>query len=225
MIRSTFPRIRHLPTSHASADDLWWSDREAHRFLEQPVVVVEKLDGINVTFARGPGGRIESALKSDWSGSLDGALARAVEVFAWQRRDALHALLDGDLHAHGEWMGHRVSIGYDALPDVFIGTSLLDRRGRFLERLESDARFRAVGLVAKEPLLVGSLSSMARLRALAGRSRFSRARMEGLVVTLRADENPETRYAKWVGRWYEHPTPGALLGMRNRLARGARGAR
>jgi hypothetical protein len=215
MIGSTFPRVRHLPGSNASAEDLHWDEEQAQRFFRRPVVVVEKVDGIHVTFARGPRGRVAFGLKHEWRAALGGQVARSVHAFARQRERELLTLVGDGGHFHAEWLLHSVSMSYRAVPDAVIGTALLDPRGRFIERLAADARIRAAGFSIARPLFVGVLGDRRRLLSLVGASAFGARRMEGIVLCLRDDPHPDSRWAKWVGPWYRHPRAGALSGEHN----------
>ncbi len=220
----TMPRIRHLPTSTAGADDLLWDD--AARFVGEEVVVVEKLDGVHVTFARGRGGAIEWAVKSAWAHADQGGLARAISLYARLRGEAIRALVDDGAHLHAEWLRHRVSTPYDALPDELVATGLL-RRGRagwrYVDDLDAAARIRAAGLTPNVFLFTGRAPSLAALTALVGTSDYGPARMEGIVVARRADPGPD-RFAKWVGPWYRPPVAGVLDGAKNGLSDDARRA-
>jgi hypothetical protein len=197
--------------------DLRWSAREAARFFAERVVVVEKKDGINVTFMRGRQGRVEFAVKAAWAGALGGALVRSIHAFTRQRERALWSLVEDGTHFYAEWLWHRVSVAYDALPDVLVGIALADARGRILAASDADARIRAAGFVSNLPLFVGVLGDVARIRTIARASALGAARMEGVVVSIADDDRPHTRWAKWVAPWYRAPRAGALSGARNRL--------
>lgn len=213
MILSSFPRIPHLPRSHASHDDLVLTDDDARRFLMKPVVVLEKLDGLNVTLDLDRRGRVHAALKSEWRPTLARGVGRALDIWVRQREDALRALLD-DGTLYGEWLRHRVHVGYDALPDCFVGFAFWRRHGGFSPSTDLARRLRAHGVTPVEPIFRGRLRDLRTLTSLVGRSRFGAAQMEGVIVEVDADPT-EHRFAKWVDPTYVHPQKGALAGTLN----------
>jgi len=213
VILSSFPRIPHLPGSHASHDDLVLSDDETRRFFARPVVVLEKLDGLNVTLDLDRQGRVHAALKSEWRPTLARGVGRALDIWVRQRERALQSLLD-DGTLYGEWLRHRVHVGYDALPDCFVGFAFWRRRGGFAPSSELSRRLRAHGITPVEPLFRGRLRQLSTLTSLVGRSRFGPSKMEGVIVEVDADAS-EHRFAKWVDPAYVHPQKGALAGTLN----------
>src|SRR4051812_27819771 len=110
MMRSTIPRIAHLPGSNAGADDIVLTQEQARPFLTRRCRVVEKSDGISVTFRRSPLGDLEAGLKIDWKRALGGAVERAANLWARIHEDVLAPLVDGGDEIFGEWLWHRLTI-------------------------------------------------------------------------------------------------------------------
>ena len=214
-LRSGFPRVPHLPGSHAAPEDIHASPARVQRVLESPVWVYEKLDGVNVTFRRAPGHRVGVALKDEWRSALDGALARAIAIWAAQHEAALYGLVGKGAHLHGEWLWHRVTVRYRSLPAPFIAFSLRGPRGDFLPPDKAKERIERAGLTFVQPLFVGRLGSMRRLTSLVGRSAFADGAMEGVIVEEQG--NRHQPWSKFVDAGYVHPTTGRLCGEKNRV--------
>jgi hypothetical protein len=211
-MRSTIPRIPHLPGSNAAPDDLVLDAEEAKPFFTRPAVIVEKLDGISLTVRRSALGGVGAGLRDLWRDALGGRVQRAADL--WMQLDGrrLLPLVRGGSQLYGEWLWHRLVIPYDRLPGPVLWYALRDPKGRLVPRRRVMALLREAGLPASDPVYYGvigrrSLSSFCR------RSRWARARGEGLVVEIVVDG--EVRWAKWVRRSYDQPTPASVSGAHN----------
>lgn len=215
MTASTFPRIPHLPGSHAAPEDILLDEEEAQPWLTEEVWVFEKLDGLNVTLRRRRRGGIGIALKPEWRRVLDGAVVRALDIWVRQREAALLEVLGPGRQLYGEWMWHQVSTVYDRLPDFFLGFAVRDEKGRFERADVALGRIAKAGLTPAEPLFVGRVGSAARVKRWVKRSAYGPAKMEGVILerALSGDE----RWCKWVDPAYAHPETGRLTGARNQL--------
>lgn len=209
-----FPRIKHLPGSHAAPDDLVMTPDEAAHFFQGPVVVLEKMDGLNVA-VNVRNGVLNARLKPAWRGALGGAVERAIRIHLWQHRDALHALLDGGGTAYGEWLWHRLSVDYSALNDVMQWFALGSPRGGLLLWDEATPRLHRAGLNVVTPLWRGELRDTRQVRTLVAQSAQGVRRMEGLILEHTGAH--AIRHAKWVEHSYRHVETGVLPGTRNRL--------
>jgi hypothetical protein len=211
---SGFPRIGHLPGSHASVEDVLLNEEESRPFLREKVLVFEKLDGINVALRRTGPTRIGVGLKVEWSRGAGRHVARAIDVWVRQREERLLSAIGRREVLYGEWMWHTVTVDYDRLPALFLGFSWRDAEGRILPFSRARKKIEAAGVVPAAPRFEGVLGDVSTLRRLVGGSDYGDARMEGVIVE-RARGWP--RWAKWVEHDYAHPTPGHLSGARNRL--------
>lgn len=204
-----FPRIEHLPHSHAAADDLVLSHNEAAQFLSRPVLVFEKMDGINVAvgFHRSRGVVVQ--LKTMWRGVLNGAVESALCLYMMQREAALERLLGGGRVLYGEWLGHTLSVPYPQLDDFFHVFALRDAHGVLLPRGRLERAMQTVPLRLAQPTAQAVCGNLAGVRRHVRRSRWGHHRMEGVIL-----ESPSARglrYAKWVEPSYEHVEPDELV--------------
>lgn len=209
-----FDRVLHFRGSNATPDDVVMSAEAEAEVLRAEVVVCEKLDGINVSIGRVAKERLAFALRDPWTGSLGGTIERAVDIWIRQRYVELMALLAPGEVLYGEWLWHRISIAYRALPDSLIGFALRRRDGRFEPFDRFVGRTRAVGLTIQVPLWRGRLQSGARLRRLCGPSQFAAAPVEGLVVE-RTRPGKALRFSKWVQPGYRKVHAGEISGEKN----------
>jgi hypothetical protein len=210
-MKSTIPRIPHLPGSSVGPDDLELGPDEARRFLERRSVVSEKTDGISLTVRLTAFGELAAGLKADWLAALDGRVERAATIWTHLHEEQLRPLVADGRHLYGEWMWHRLAVPYEALPAPALFYSIRDERGRLLSRRESLGRIRAHGLPVVEPLFEGVIGDRS-LASMCGRSAWSRARAEGLIVEI--VDRGEVRWAKWVRSDYRQPTPRDLRANR-----------
>jgi len=212
-----YPRVPHFLDSNAAPDDLVMTPAEQAGLLRAEVCVFEKLDGINAALGLHRG-RLVCELRPPWDRALDGAVARALHIYTRQREARLTALLSGGVIAYGEWLWHRVSVSYRALPELLVIFGLRAADGRFLSPTKLQRTCAQVGLVGARPIYRGRLERAAQLGRLASSSRCGAAHAEGLVVE-RTRRGAGVSCAKWVGAHYRHVRPGALSGARNQLAR------
>ena len=184
----SFPTIAHFRGSHMSPGDVRLAPEDERAFFTRPVVVYEKLDGINVML-HVRRRSVDVEIKPKWRQAA--GPRRGAELFA-----RLHsATLRKNLPLHSilvvEWMHHRLTVPYDLLPDVAIAIAVVEgdhfideaARARLMQRCE---------LANNAPIYRGPLQDGPALRALAGRSRYGSCKGEGLIVE-RAD-----RWGKWV---------------------------
>jgi hypothetical protein len=178
-----YPRIPHLfPTDRASRDDLLVAARDRAAFLDEPVIVEEKLDGANVALWLGHHGRVEVATRGG-SGAIDraGQLGR-LRAWAAERTHALGTLLDGGWVLYGEWLLLAHSVTYDHLPDLLIGLDLWSPEAGFAAIEDRDRRLADVGRTVAPRLLCGVLGSEEAVAGLMTRSRLGSEPAEGIVV-------------------------------------------
>jgi hypothetical protein len=92
-----------------------------------------------------------------------------------------------DLVLFGEWCGAVHSVGYDRLPDWFLGFDVYDREpGRFWDTPRRDALLADLQLSAVPQLAAGRFTVSA-LQCLLDGSRVGGAPMNGVVMRCEAD--------------------------------------
>ncbi|MEW5848320.1 MAG: RNA ligase family protein [Myxococcota bacterium] len=215
-----FPRIPHLPGSHAAADDLILDDEGVAHLFTSDLRVVEKLDGINVAVAL-LNKRVVIDVKPQWRKVLGGDVGRALGIYLRQREEGLRRLLEKGGVLYGEWLWHTVSMRHHGLPDTFVGFALRDGRGRMLPIDEARGRIEDAGFTASLMFWSGKLTSVRQVKELVRRRARQAGRdVEGVILEEATPRN--VRYAKWVEPAYQHMRPGTLRGGWNLLGDDAR---
>ena len=165
-----YPRTPYLWTPPSGApDDKVLSPEEAARFLREPVVVEEKLDGANVSLWLDDDGLPQVASRGG-PDAMDraGQLGR-LRAWAYEHLGALQTLLADGWAAYGEWLWLRHGVAYDALPDLLVVLDLWHPEHGFAEVDERDRRAQEVGLTPPPRLHDGVLGSAELLQRLLGR--------------------------------------------------------
>ncbi len=193
----TYPRVPHLaPGLGATRDDLVLSRETCERLLEGGVHIEEKLDGANISLAIGDNRQIEVASRGG-PGTIDRGnhLGRA-RAWAAERSDALHRLLADGRILYGEWLLTRHSVGYDSLPDLFVGFDLFDPKTGWISVRDRDERLHNAGLAT--PPVLGEFDhiDLAAVDALIGPSAFGAPSAEGLILRAVHARDDVPRLAK-----------------------------
>ena len=183
-----YPKTPYLPWSPATAKEDGMHP-EPQRFLGEPVVVTEKLDGGNTLLHAG-----QVYARSVAAPSNDKWMGMVKKHHAWKVREP-------DVYLYGEDIYGVHSIEYDPVPEpeTFFAFALRDGEGAFasFEELEAYARPRQIPVV---PVLFrGSFQSVAELRALVERSHGESSALggarEGVVLRL-ARGFPASEFAR-----------------------------
>jgi hypothetical protein len=217
---SDYPRVPHLPGSHHSPEDVHLSPGEAQALFECEVAVFEKTDGLNLSVTREGRDRLRVGLKWEWRKGAKGGPARMIDIFVEQHRRAFLDLLKPGETAYGEWVRHRISLPYTALPAPYFFFSMASAKGRILPLDKARARAQSAGLPMVSPLWRGKPKTLEALTRLAGRSQFWKGHMEGIIVERVSGQGP--RLCKWVRADYLHPRAGQIDGILNGLSKQAR---
>jgi len=181
------PHLADLGGTGLRADKILTSP-EVERFLGQPVLVEEKIDGANLGLSFDPDGKLrfqnrgaflEPPYRGQWSNLRDWAAAR---------KTSFENHLPGNCVLFGEWCHAEHSIAYDRLPDWFIGFDVFDReKEAFWSHDRRNSLLAALGL-PHAPRLAEGTHSLDDLRSLLSQtSHWSYAPIEGLYLRREAD--------------------------------------
>ncbi len=205
-----YPRVPYLWRTSSSADAPVVPEPESASWFSESVTVEEKLDGANVSlwFADG---RLQVAPRGGpGAGDRAGQLGR-LRAWASQHDAQLRQVLDGGWSMYAEWLWLTHGITYDRLPALLVVLELWRADVGFAWTSHRDERVTAAGLEVPPLLFRGVLGEPERLRALVGPSRYSRSRMEGVVLRrgpgelckVVRDDYPRRSDAQWAsGRDY-----------------------
>lgn len=176
-----YPRTPHLWRPADREVRAVLTKDEADRWLGEPVVVEEKLDGANVSVWWDDGPHVASR---GGAGAMDraGQLGR-LRAWVSGQTENLNGLLSGGWVLYGEWLWLRHGVAYDQLPDWFITIDLWHPEQGFAPLPQRDIRSGDALLSVPPRLFSGVLADRKRLMALLGRSRFSSTDdAEGLIL-------------------------------------------
>ena len=172
-----YPKTPYWPWSPATAKEDG-VHREPQRFVGEPVVVTEKLDGGNTLLHAGQvyGRSVSTPSNDKW-------MAMVKKHHAWKVREP-------DVYLYGEDIYGVHSIEYEAVPEpeTFHAFALRDGRGAFasFQELEAYAKPRQIPVV---PVLFrGCFKSVAEIRAFVERAHDESSALggarEGVVLRL-----------------------------------------
>jgi RNA ligase len=178
-----YPRVPYLfPQPERRGDDLVVGPEERERFLHEPVVVEEKLDGANVMLWLDGEGLVQTAGRSGADGMDRAGQLGRLRAWAAERSDRLRALLTADRVLYAEWLYLTHTVRYDRLPDLLVGTDLYEHEDGFFTVDERDRRLGQAGITTPPRVFSGALEGEERLLTLFGVSAFGSEPAEGLVL-------------------------------------------
>lgn len=175
-----YPRTPHLWPPDSGQARFVLAPAEAERWLREPVVVEEKLDGANVSLWWDEGVQVASR---GGPGSIDraGQLGR-LRAWAAARTEPLQELLADGWCAYGEWLWLRHTVTYEFLPDWLVVLDLWHADVGFAPRSDRDRRCRQLQLAVPPVLFEGTLVTSEAVKGLLGPSRFGSGLAEGIVL-------------------------------------------
>ncbi len=183
-----FPSTPHLSVlgDYPIRDDKVMSDAERIEFLRNEIVVEEKVDGANLGISFDSEGTVRAQNRGSYI-SLPG-VGQWKKLGDWLsvRTETLFEQLVDRYILFGEWCYARHSLGYDRLPDWFLGFDVYDRHAaRFVGTSRRHEFFQATD-VFPVPLIGQGHFTLSELTELLTESGLGKQPAEGLY--LRYDE-------------------------------------
>jgi ATP-dependent RNA circularization protein (DNA/RNA ligase family) len=181
-----FPHTPHIVWlgTDTPRDDKVLSAAEVNDLLHAPVVVEEKLDGANLGFSVGPGGKLRAQNRGQYLESPHaGQFVRLPEWIALHGT-RLSAALGKNLIAFGEWCAARHSLSYTALPDWWLLFDVYDRgERRFWSTRRRNVLAEQLGLCTVPRVAYGTQTrETLSLLVSRQRSHFRDGVLEGIIV-------------------------------------------
>lgn len=217
----SFPRIPRLTGGGDLGDDRVAEAGLVRELLREPVVVEEKLDGMNVAvWLDGAGWPVVAGRSGKTQGDRGGQLGR-VKTWLGEHAEAVKAVIEPGGALYGEWLGRVHSVVYDALPDWLVVLDLWTTSGGFAVVSERDRQCREAGLATPPIVFEGRLGSLAALEGLHGVSCFGSGAAEGLVLRREVGGRLVDR-VKWIAPGFSQKSDSEWRGdaRENRLRRG-----
>lgn len=174
----SYPRI---PALVADDDDIAVPPGQVGSWLDQPVVVEEKLDGANVALWLDDG--VIRVASRGGRGAMDraGQLGR-LRAWAAERTPALVDLLADNRVAYGEWLWLTHAVRYVRLPDYLVLLDIWSPTAGFAGLDERDELAVQAGLAVPPRVFRGTLETLDRLDELVGQTAWGDERAEGAVL-------------------------------------------
>ena len=183
-----FPSTPHLAVlgGRDVRYDKVMSRAEREEFLRHELVVEEKMDGANLGISFDSQGELRAQNRGSFIELPGAGQWRLLGDWLAPRMDLLFEHLTDRYILFGEWCYARHSVGYDLLPDWFLGFDVYDVEAqRFLSTTRRDAFFDKLGVV-KVPEIARGRFTLAELTRMLRTSRCGNEPAEGLY--LRRDE-------------------------------------
>ena len=188
-----FPSTPHLVVLGTSPvrNDKVFFDKERNQFLGHELTVEEKIDGANLGISFDHTGRLTPQNRGAYLSAPYSGQWKKLDDWLWPRLEILFDHLHDQYILFGEWCFARHSVGYDKLPDFFLGFDVFDKQNRqFLSFKSRNKLFEDMSILSV-PFIRKGVFSLKDLTALMGNSCFGNEPAEGLY--LRHDDG------RWVG--------------------------
>lgn len=179
-----FPSTPHLATL-ADVDirgDKVLSESERDEFLQNDLVVEEKVDGANLGISFDSEGNIQAQNRGAYLHLPGSGQWKKLGDWLTPRTDTLFEHLSVHFILFGEWCYAQHSVFYDRLPDWFVGFDVYDKRfGRFLSSKRRDNLFTEM-CVAQVPVLARGHFAYPEVQKFLSTSKFSEQPAEGIYL-------------------------------------------
>ncbi len=196
-----FPHTPHLIWlgEGAPREDKIMSPAEATEFLEEPVVIEEKVDGANLGFSVGADGRIRAQSRGNYL-APGRSHAQWNPLWPWlaRREPSLVSALGPERMLFGEWCHARHTVAYESLRDWFLAFDVFEPQpGLFWSTDRRNALVADLNIATVPEIHRGRVTLRA-LPKLMHTSVLGAARMEGIYLRTEA-HGRLLRRAKVVG--------------------------
>lgn len=160
------------------------SEEERDRFLENELVVEEKVDGANLGISFGPSGDLRAQNRGAYLHDPYSGQWKKLPEWLNLRAEMLLEKLGDRYILFGEWCYAQHSVFYDRLPDWFLGFDIYDKViGKFLSVERRNTILRQLGIFAV-PMISRGYFSFEEIKQLLSCSRLSDEPAEGAYLRL-----------------------------------------
>lgn len=191
-----FPSTPHLAVlgEIIVRDDKVMSERERKDFLQNELVVEEKVDGANLGISFDSSGNIRAQNRGAFLHKPFSGQWRKLPHWLSPKTDVFFDVLQDRYILFGEWCYAQHSVAYNRLPDWFLGFDIYDKKNHsFFSNQRRDDVFHRLGIVSV-PVLGRGRFSLKKLKGFLAKSSLGDKPAEGIY--LRVDE----------GDWLIHRT-------------------
>lgn len=210
-----FPSTPHLATLAGVdiRDDKVLSESERDDFLQNDLVVEEKVDGANLGISFDSEGNIRAQNRGAYLHLPGTGQWKKLGDWLMPRIDTLFEHLSDQFILFGEWCYAQHSVFYDRLPDWFLGFDVYDKQfGRFLSSKRRDDFLADMG-VAVVPVLARGHFTYSEVKKFLSTSKLSDQPAEGIY--LRFDQGD------WLAQRAKLVRPGFIQAVEHHWSRSA----
>lgn len=183
-----FPHTPHLVWlgSGSPRDDKVLTPAQAEGFLQNPIVIEEKIDGANTGFSFDGEGTLQVQNRGEYL--IPPYLGQYVKLEAWlrPRLDLLFDTLGDRFILFGEWCFARHNLEYTRLPDWFLAFDVFDRRrGLFLPSahrnlIAAACQVQTIDSIGANAASISDLTDL----VMKTRSHYREGELEGLILRI-----------------------------------------
>ena len=160
------------------------SESERNDFLRHELVIEEKVDGANLGISFDEDGNIRAQNRGAYLHLPSTGQWKKLAEWLVPRTDAFFEQLTDRYILFGEWCYAQHSVGYDRLPDWFLGFDIYDKNAaRFFSCTHRDEFFQEIG-ISQVPKVGRGCFMLAKLSELLSQSQLSDQPAEGLYLRL-----------------------------------------
>lgn len=189
-----FPSTSHLAIlgTNVVRNDKVMSERERNDFLNQELVIEEKVDGANLGISFDSLGNVRLQNRGSYLHAPYPGQWKKLSEWIVPKMDLLYKVLKDQFILFGEWCYAQHSIYYNRLPDWFLGFDILYKKEwKFYSCQRRDEIFNNAG-ISGVPLIKKGSFSLEELISLLSNSCLSDETIEGIY--LRFDDDG------WLGK-------------------------
>lgn len=181
-----FPSTPHLATLAGIEirGDKVLSESERDEFLQQCLVVEEKVDGANLGISFDSEGNIRAQNRGAYLHLPGSGQWKKLDAWLASRVDALFEHLSDHLIMFGEWCYAQHSVSYDRLPDWFLAFDIYEREfGRFLSTAHRNRLLDQMH-ISRVPVLAHGRFSYPEIQKILSQSMLSDQPAEGIYLRI-----------------------------------------
>jgi len=185
-----FPRTRHLCDMGGSIgrDDLVMDKTEVKKFLENDIIIEEKVDGSNLGISLTEDYQLTFQNRSHYVTVQSAEQWKNLELWMKQH-SGIYNFLSPELILFGEWMYQQHSIHYTKLSDTFLVFDIFNKKeSKFLSVDARNEMLEGSGL-SSVPLIGRGKYELSDLQTLLSKeSAFYEGPLEGVYLRIDGDE-------------------------------------
>lgn len=180
---NAFMRTAHLVSPIDVRDDKVLASKEKEAFLDEYLIVEEKIDGMNIGFSFDRDGKLLVQHRKGYIQEEDFSVAMRNWVEA--HLDSMFDVLGDKYIMFGEWMREYHSVEYTKLADMFIGFDIFDKeQERFLSVAKRNEMLEQAGVKVIHKVAEGRFT-MDELKELINQvSAYGVEKREGVVMRV-----------------------------------------